>query len=494
MISGIRFSRLFRNEKTGKIILFLICFAFLAINLTFIAFDFYLLALLPFLFVIGYLYFTALDIVFFLAVFLTPLSFEIVSEDFNVGLSLPSEALFLGILLFFLFKILYERPLTRQMITHPVSIFILLQMSWMLICTITSQIPLVSAKYFIMQLWFVVPVFLFGQLVLFNKKKIYLFFILLTVSISITVIYTTIHHAINLFGAKAGNWVMQPFYNDHTAYGAVLAMMLPVVLGMAFYSRMSRYTRIYLMVASFLMLIGIFLSYSRATWLSLLLALGFYLVLVFKIKFRWLLLAGIAASILLYLNYNNIMMKLEKNKQDSSAHFVEHVQSISNIKTDASNLERINRWKAAMRMFENHAFFGTGPGTYQFLYAPFQKSKDRTIVSTNAGDLGNAHSEYITPLVERGVLGLVFFLAILISVYVTAIRTYNRLRDRELKMIIAVMLSGLFSYLMHGLMNNFLDTENASVVFWGFIAIIVRLSLYSEKGANDTDNIQSQSL
>jgi putative inorganic carbon (hco3(-)) transporter len=477
MINNIKSSLSNFNDKKIIIFVTLISVFFLCINLTLIAYDFYFFAIIPFLIILAYLYFTTLDLVFFIAVFATPLSFELVAEEFNLGLSLPSEPLLFGILIFFILKLLGEKPLSRSLVSHPVSLFVMLQMGWMFITILTSQLPFVSFKYWLMQLWFVFPVFFFGHMVMNNKKRIHLFFILLIVSVSLTVFYTTINHAFNGFSAQSGKWVMYPFYNDHTAYGAVLALLLPVVLGLSIKSNLGKFAKTYLLIASAVMMIGIFLSYSRATWLSIALSLGFYFILVFKIKFRWLFFSFLFVAGIVYLNFNTIMMRLEKNKQDSSKHFVEHVQSITNIRTDASNLERINRWKAAFRMVQDYPIFGTGAGTYQFLYAPYQKSKDRTIISTNAGTLGNAHSEYITPLVERGVFGLLFFLGIIVSVYITGIRAYNRLKDKELRMIIAVILTGLFSYLMHGFMNNFLDTENANVIFWGFIAIIVRLSI-----------------
>ena len=37
---------------------------------------------------------------------------------------------------------------------------------------------------------------------------------------------------------------------------------------------------------------------------------------------------------------------------------------------------------------------------------------------------------------------------------------------------------GLITYYFHGTMNNFLDTDKASVPFWGFVAILVALDLY----------------
>jgi hypothetical protein len=39
-------------------------------------------------------------------------------------------------------------------------------------------------------------------------------------------------------------------------------------------------------------------------------------------------------------------------------------------------------------------------------------------------------------------------------------------------------LLGLITYYFHGTMNDFLDTDKASVPFWGFIAILVALDLY----------------
>ena len=40
------------------------------------------------------------------------------------------------------------------------------------------------------------------------------------------------------------------------------------------------------------------------------------------------------------------------------------------------------------------------------------------------------------------------------------------------------LLIGLVTYFVHGTMNDFLDSDKASVPFWGFAAIIVALDLY----------------
>ena len=124
-------------------------------------------------------------------------------------------------------------------------------------------------------------------------------------------------------------------------------------------------------------------------------------------------------------------MKLEKNRQQSSTDLQTHVASISNISTDASNLERINRWNSAMRMFHDRPVFGWGPGTYQFKYAPYQRSSEMTVISTNAGDRGNAHSEYIGPLAEEGVLGTATFIFIIIAMIYRAAMLYSKSRNQQ---------------------------------------------------------------
>jgi len=181
------------------------------------------------------------------------------------------------------------------------------------------------------------------------------------------------------------------------------------------------------------------------------------------------------------LSWNSIVMNLERNNQDSSDKLSEHVESISNVSTDASNLERLNRWNSAFKMFQERPFFGWGPGTYVFQYAPFQLANEKTIISTNAGDNGNAHSEYIGPLAESGVLGALSFILIILTVFYRGSILYHQLPKGELKKVVLATLLGLLTYVVHGMLNNYLDTDKASVPFWGFIALIVAIDIYHSK-------------
>lgn len=339
-------------------------------------------------------------------------------------------------------------------------------------------------------MWFIIAFyFLATQLFLKDPKNIKRYVWLYISGFLIVIAYTIIRHSgYGLIDQKAAHFVMTPFFNDHTSYGAALAMFVPVLLAFSFKLNYDPTTKFVIRVIAGIFIFALLLSYTRAAWLSLAGAFGVWTVIKLRINYKVILL-GIGVVIALLFSFQEqIFIQLGQNRQDSSTDIKEHIQSMSNISSDASNLERINRWKSAIRMFEEKPFWGWGPGTYMFNYAPFQISYEKTIISTNAGDMGNAHSEYIGPLSESGVLGTLSLLLIILMTIITAVRTYYRLRDKELKALLLSLFLGLVTYYLHGFLNNFLDTDKISAPFWGFMAIIVVLDLYSSQ--NKQTNIQ----
>ena len=49
------------------------------------------------------------------------------------------------------------------------------------------------------------------------------------------------------------------------------------------------------------------------------------------------------------------------------------------------------------------------------------------------------------------------------------------------------VLVGLSSYYFHGLMNNFLDTDKISVLFWGYTAMLVAMDVYHRDRTDDQE-------
>jgi len=455
------------------------------ISALFIAFNTYLIvnhkmwgSLAPLFLVIALLYFISIDKIIFLIALLTPIAINIQDNEFGLGVSLPTEPLMFGVLVFFFIKLLYEGKYDQRVLRHPITLLIFINLIWLLFTSLTSEIPLVSFKFLLSRLWFLIP-FYFLIILMFKKpSNIKTFIWLYAAGLIVVVFYTLYNHSIRGFDEESGHWVMTPFYNDHTAYGAILAMFIPLIFGLSFNKKNGLSTRMITFSVCVLFLIAIVFSYSRAAWLSLAMAIVVFVIVKLRIRFQWVFITGVVLISLFFVFQQQIFDRLEKNQQDSSANFVEHIQSITNISSDASNLERINRWQSAIRMFRERPFWGWGPGTYQFLYAPFQRSKEKTIISTNAGDMGNAHSEYIGPMAESGVFGMLTMLLIFIYSIYTGLMVYKKVKDKELKIISLSVVIGLVSYYLHGFLNNFLDSDKASVPVWGFIAILVAIDIY----------------
>ncbi len=452
--------------------------SFILLNALCIYFEFYYFNLVPAALLIVLLALFSLDKLFLLVVFLTPLAINLQHIEGGLGLSLPTEPIIFGIMVLFIIKQLHNNTIDKRVIKHPITILIFINLIWIFITSLTSHLPIVSFKFLIARLWFIVVFYFIGNQVFKSFSNIKRFFWLYIIAFTLVIFYTLYNHYLRGFAETPANYVMSPFYNDHTIYGAILAMYFPILI---FFLRNKEYSGSIKFAAFLFILIfftALIFSYTRAAWLSLAVAIGAYILLLMKVKFQTIFITSLAAGILFFMFQTEIVMKLSKNRQDASEDFDKHIQSISNISTDASNLERLNRWGAAFRMFNERPFWGWGPGTYSFVYAPYQLANNKTIISTNMGDKGNAHSEYIGPLCESGVLGVLTFIAIIICTLFTGFRLFYTVTDYEVKNIVLVTLLGFITYIVHGALNNFLDTDKASVPFWGFIAILVAIDVY----------------
>jgi putative inorganic carbon (hco3(-)) transporter len=476
----------FLKTGTAKLILFYIVSAlFLLVNAWFLVKkDSLALNLLPLLLVLLLIVIFSLDKLIYLVVLLVPVSLPL--HEFTKGLSfdmfLPTEPLLFGILVVFLIKSLATRNFDKKILLHPVSLAIFAYLFWILLTCFASTMPVVSFKFLLSRIWFIVAFYLLLIKIFEGGKNIEKFVWLYIISFIVVILYSTFRHlGYGLWDKQAAHFVVDPFFNDHTAYGGALAMYIPFGFAFLLMKKRSVLFRWGAAISFGLLFMGLILSYCRAAWLSLIAGIAVWLVIIFKIRFRTILIASVLLAGLIISFQTRLVMMLERNTVQSSANLTEHISSISNISSDASNLERLNRWSCAIRMFKDKPLFGFGPGTYMFKYAGYQLKKDRTIISTNSADRGNAHSEYLGPLAETGFPGLISILFLIGIVIYTAVKTYGRLKDTRLKNLILASLIGLVTYYVHGIMNNFLDTDKASAPFWGFTAIIVTLDIYSRQ-------------
>jgi len=432
------------------------------------------------LILIGVFYFT--EWVVFFMVFITPfaLSLRELGITQSLDLSIPTEPL---MIIFSGIYIINERLkgiTNKEIFSHPITQIIFIQLAWMFITTLTSQDIIVSIKYLLSRLWFVISSYFLMTYLFKDINNIKRFIWMYLIGLCSVAIITIVKHSEYNFHHKIADWIVTPFYNDHTAYGAALALFIPATISLAIIEK-NLFKKNFLIVLSVILIVATILSFARASWISLVAALLVLITLLLKIKFRTLLIIFISLFVIIFSFSEEILILMGKNKTDSEGSFYENIVSSYNVKTDASNLERINRWNCAIRMFMDKPILGFGPGTYQFFYAPYQLSKEKTIISTNFGTGGNAHSEYLGPLAEQGLLGMLIVLALLLSVFSWGYRLCYSTPNKEIRILTYGLFLGLVTYFTHGFFNNFLDTDKLSLPFWGFIAMLVSISVYHQQ-------------
>lgn len=336
--------------------------------------------------------------------------------------------------------------------------------AWQTFAAFFSTMPLVSWKYWLVETgqW---GVFFFG-LYLWPQWWPGLIRVF-AISMGGVAVYTLIHHGFYHFRPDQANLAPMPFFADHTMYSAVAVM---VVLGFsgiaALPSEASRHglisitfnLRAWLSRAlPILFLLSLCLIFSRAAWLSLLLAVFFGAAVYFRKYWPWFLSAVLLAV---------------------SVSFIFREKISARLSADVSSLERWNRYSCAIRMAKDRPWTGFGPGTFQFQYLPYQKPDEMTRLSItepisrrhpgNYGRGGGAHSEYLQALSETGWPGLICWLLLAGSCITAGIRLYRR----ESKLAWLALTLSLFSFFLHGLVNNFLHDARAAALVWGQMAVL----------------------
>lgn len=458
----------------------LLCYFILQMNLA----AAMALAVFPLALWIGSLF--AIDFKSFLlaTVFFVPLSLGVKDIGGGLGLSLPSEPMLAlgGLGAFFL--LLREGLPFRRLFGHPIVLVVLLQHAWAFFTTLGSTESMASAKFFTIRSLFLL-VYFFCFLHIFKERKgarqFFWAYILGLVPVLLWAIFKLSRIG---FGRKYAPDMGEPFFDDHTILGAVIAMLLPVCW-MFFRQRMVLWNglaaRKWLGPVLFLLVVGFVLTFSRAAWMSIVFAGVFFIFLRFKVKFSAILTGFLVLLALGFVFREDLVERMRKNENVSGEDIVMMAKSVTNVSTDESNQERVNRWSCAVRMWEDRPWTGFGPASYEQVYPAYQIKAEMTRISSKEGDRGDAHSEYLTALSEQGLPGLLIFILLAFVTVRTGMRIVYRSGSPAHRRLAQAVLLGLLTFYVHALANSFLDLDEAATLFWGMTSLLVALDLGEAK-------------
>ncbi|MDP7436047.1 MAG: hypothetical protein QF427_07450, partial [Flavobacteriales bacterium] len=278
----------------------------------------YLLAL-PLAALIAWWGFTRTDLYLSTVLCLVPLSVNLSEFGLtSIGWYMPTEPMLFALLVLFVAKWFSGQTPKRDFLSHPVTYVVAAGFLWMGLTVLPSSDVVVSLKAWVSRAWFIVSFYvLLAEWFRHDPRARRRFLALLLIPLSVVIGYTLVRHAGYDFSKGAGHWVMKPFFKDHTSYGAVLALLLPPVIAMAFHTRQSTLSKVLWSLGAGWLALGTVLSFTRAAWVSLAAAAAIWALMLLGIRLKTLVAAGVTVLVGLFLSWDALVIQLERNKQDS---------------------------------------------------------------------------------------------------------------------------------------------------------------------------------
>lgn len=230
-------------------------------------------------------------------------------------------------------------------------------------------------------------------------------------------------------------------------FSGFVEMCLPLALALVLTGRLKILPRIFLAYAAAMMCVGIAVSGSRGGWVSIAIAVLFFVgVLITRRGFRWqAIIAALVVASTGYWLYSKAMAFRAAN-------------------TFLTGHEKENRfwiWESALKMWQDHPLWGVGPAHFDDRYRAYRAEQDKT-----QSRPGYAHNDYLNTLAEYGVVGLALALLPLGVVGWSAVRVWPSLQSssRDLKNresnraamalgagcgLIAILVHSLFDFNLH---------------------------------------------
>lgn len=251
--------------------------------------------------------------------------------------------------------------------------------------------------------------------------------------------------------------------SDSHTLGLYLAMVLPVPFVFMAKDFLKPSLRFALGCVFLIGIIALVLSFARSGWFSFAISIGFTIMFM---TFSWrsrtpFVLAGILALAAICLYPNTIKLVHKKL-------FGTPWETITS---------RFKMNRTAVSMWGNYFIFGCGPGNYMV-------TLDEADIIIYGRDDIPVHNSYLYVAAETGLFGLIAFYGV---IFAAMWRCWKMLKCKDLliRLLALSALTGLFAYLLDGLVNLMFKTPVPYAQLWVYIGISAAFSrLLTEQTPN----------
>lgn len=408
-----------------------------------------------------------------------PFSTEIALPG-GLSMDVPSEPLLLSLLACVPLALLLGPGSLGQLAPrewrHPLLVLPAIMLAWSVVATLSSVNVTHSVKYLLAKCWYLVPCLLGSLLIVRRPADFWRVAACYVVGAVVVMGWVLPRHASYGFTFLRVNRALQPFFYNHVIYATMLALLLPLVWGLARQAPTPTRRRLW-WAAGAVLLFGLLTSYTRASWLALP-AAGIYYFFLRKRLTIWLL-TGIAVGSLgaaAYLVSGDRFMSFAPDYEKTVWHggnFQAHLASTYKLE-DVSGMERVYRWVAAARMVAAHPLTGTGPSTFNPTYKRYTVTSFRTYVSANT-EGSTAHNYFLLQLAEQGIPGCLLFCLLVAATLLTAERRYHASAQRpDIQRLILVVNLSLVIILFHLFLNELIEVDKIGTIYLVYLAVLIR--------------------
>jgi O-antigen ligase len=240
------------------------------------------------------------------------------------------------------------------------------------------------------------------------------------------------------------------------------AVLLPM-LAVFFMKGVDTRARIALILASAIIVAGLYLSYTRSGIYFLaagLLAVGFYMT--GKPKRQLLLSCFVAFAIFFTLV------------------FAAGNRYVQGFQTEESAAGRLVLWQAALNIASDNPVLGIGVGQFQEVSTSYAStvslSARETLGAGGALGVYQAHNDYLTVWSSFGTLALVAYLWLLIATVINFLVAYRNARTRFLKGLTVGCIGTMVALVLYSFVQNLMDSSMLVWVFGGLSIAAARIS------------------
>ncbi len=256
-----------------------------------------------------------------------------------------------------------------------------------------------------------------------------------------------------LFGANLisaeGVGRVRGFYGSPNNLALYLGRLLPLVVAFAAWGQSGRRRWVYFL-ASLLMAVTMFLTYSRGAWLvGVPISLVFLAALRGRRAFALVLAALVTIAVVVLLTFGPGRLTSLLDTSEGTTFF------------------RLQLWRSSLAMIADHPILGVGLDNFLYAY--------RTMYVLPSAwaefDLSHPHNFVLDFWLRLGIPGLITIVSLLAAFFRKAWLSFRSLGENDVRLLILGLMAAMVNFVAHGLVDNAFFLVDLAFVFALMLAL-----------------------